>query len=183
MSDDCSMEQKRYQLFSKNLDFEIDGVFVDSEGIYHGISRSEIESIFNSADIFIDMGTHGLWLEEAAKTSTRIFIDTEPGYQQMKWDKAMERGKSLPEYDYYYSPGHNIGTSRCSAPTAGRSWRHVFNPVVIDLYPLIPVEKDAIFTTVMNWQGRKDIEYKGVLYGQKDVEFQFRICLALFLFQ
>jgi len=179
MSDDCSYGIKTVSALFRHFGLPNRWCFVDSEGRYHGIPRSELESIFQSADIFIDMGTHGSWSEEAEKAGKRILVDGEPGYTQMKMKKTLDIGGSLPEYDYYYSNGHNIGTSRSSAPTAGRSWRPVFNPVVIDLYPFIPVDNNAPFTTVMNWQSHEPIQFRGHTYGQKDVEFNKFLNLPL----
>jgi hypothetical protein len=162
MSDDCSHGIKTVSALFEQFGMQNRWCFVDSEGEYHGISRSGMESIFQSADIFIDMGTHGSWMEEAEKAGKRILVDGEPGFTQMKMEKTLENGKSLPEYDYFYSNGYNIGT---------RSWRPVFNPVVFDLYPFVPANITAPFTTVMNWQSHEPIEFHGNTYGQKDLEF------------
>src|SRR5215470_13041861 len=70
-----------------------------------------------------------------------------------------------------YTVGRNIGTDSSLAPTARKQWRHVFHPVVIDLFPCSPASADAPFTTVMNWQSHEPSEFNGTMYGQKDVEF------------
>ncbi|OGP73014.1 MAG: hypothetical protein A2W09_07425 [Deltaproteobacteria bacterium RBG_16_50_11] len=171
MSDDCSYGIKTISTLLERFDLQNRWCFVDAEGIYYGISRRDVESIFKAADMFIDMGTHGSWLEEAANVGLRVLVEAEPGYTQMKMEKKLDHGESLPEYDYYYTIGQNIGTARSSAPTAGCSWRPVFNPVVLDLFPLRPVGKNAPFTTVMNWQAHEPIQFRGNTYGQKDMEF------------
>jgi hypothetical protein len=58
---------------------------VDRAGRYHGASREQIEAVFASADLFVDMGTHGAWAEEAEGAGMRVFLDGEPGFRQSRW--------------------------------------------------------------------------------------------------
>ncbi|NNC88159.1 MAG: hypothetical protein HKN82_06825 [Akkermansiaceae bacterium] len=146
--------------------------YVDFEGAYHGIGARGMEEVFRTADLFLDLGTHGAWLEEASRAGTATaLVDGEPGYTQIKMEKLLADGQPLPEYDFYFSNGANIGTPRSTAPTAGKTWTGIFNPVVPDLFPVTPPPRDAPFTTVMNWQSHPPLEYGGREYGQKDVEF------------
>ncbi|MFH1679042.1 MAG: hypothetical protein ABIH26_00180 [Candidatus Eisenbacteria bacterium] len=146
--------------------------FVDIAGEYHGMPRGRIEAAFDSADAFIDMGTHGDWLGEAANTGCRVLLDGEPAFTQMKMENRLAAGEPAAEYDRYFTCGRNIGTERSSAPTAGRSWGTVFHPVVVDLFPAGPVPPGAPLTTVMNWQSYEPVHYRGKTYGHKDVEFE-----------
>ena len=76
------------------------------------------------------------------------------------------------QYDYHYTVGACVGTNKSSAPTAGKTWRHVVDPVNTDFYEERPVKADAAFTTVMSWQAHDPIEFNGRTFGQKDVEFE-----------
>jgi hypothetical protein len=118
------------------------------------------------------MGTHGAWLPEAAKTGCRVLVDGEPGFTQIKMEKARRQALSLPHYDHHFSHGANIGTPASSAPGGGVSWDHIFSPVVLDEFRCAAPVAGSAFTTIMNWQSHLPIEFDGVLYGQKDVEFQ-----------
>ena len=151
--------------------------YVDAAGTYHGISRASIESILRTADVFIDMGTHGSWLEEAAHAGARVFVDAEPGMRQMKMQNTIDAGGALPGYDFYYTKGRSIATGSSSAPTAGLPWRGMFHPVVTDLFESGPAPSNAAFTTVMNWQAYEPVEFRGMVYGHKDVEFEKFITL------
>jgi hypothetical protein len=171
MTNDCSHGIKVVKALLERFGLAGRWCFVDFAGTYHGLDRAMIEGIFNSADLFFDMGTHGAWLKEAENTRFRVLGDGEPGFTQMKWDKRLEANESLPEYDYYYTTGANIGKAASSSPTVGKLWRHVWHPVVPEMFPSTPVSSDAAFTTVMNWQSHPPLEYKGRCYGQKDLEF------------
>ena len=80
-------------------------------------------------------------------------------------------GRPTPEYDRYYSIGQNIGTSRTTAPTGGRQWGHVYDPVDVEGMPFEPAPRGAPYTTVMSWRAHEPIAWNGRVYGQKDVEF------------
>ena len=151
--------------------------YVDAAGTYHGLSRDTIEAILRRADVFIDMGTHGSWLDEAATAGVRVFVDAEPGMRQMKMQKALDAGETLPPYDFYYTKGRSIASGRSSAPTVGLAWRGMFHPVVTEQFEVDAAPDGAPFTTVMNWQAYEPVEFRGTVYGHKDVEFDKFITL------
>jgi hypothetical protein len=171
MSDDCSYGVAILDGLGARFDLRDRWCFVDAHERYHGLSRDRVETVFKSADLFIDMGTHGAWLSEAADTSLRIVIDGEPGFTQIKMEQQLAAGVSASSYDFYYTVGSNIGTARSTAPTARKEWRSVFHPVVTDMFRSEVAHTNAAFTTVMNWQSHSPIDFNGVRYGQKDLEF------------
>ncbi len=172
MSDDCSSGVRAVRDLLTRFGLQDRFCFVDAAGNYYGLAQSEIEQIFASTDVFIDMGTHGAWLGEAANAALRILVELEPGYTQIQFSNRVAAGEQLPQYDHYYTNGCNIGTPASTAPTVGLSWRAVVNPVVPRLFPVLPPPADATFTTVMNWQAHQPVEFNGKRFGQKDVEFQ-----------
>lgn len=143
--------------------------YVDFSGRYHGMSRVEIEDRFRSADLYIDLGTQGAWQDEAAASSIRVLVDGEPGHTQILFESGNTGRRD--DYDFFFSNGANVGTPHSDAPTAGKIWRPVFNPVVTRLFPVEPPPPEARFSTVMNWQSHKPCTYRGRTFGQKDVEF------------
>lgn len=172
MGDDCTYGVSVLNALLRRFDLHERWCFVDAGDGYHGMSREHVESLLASADVFVDMGTHGAWLEQAQGAGLRVLIDGEPGMTQMKMQNRLDAGESLPEYDRWYTTGRNIGTEASRAPAAGREWRPIFHPVVVDLFPVVPPPDDAPFTTVMNWQSYEHVEYRGASYGHKDVEFE-----------
>lgn len=153
--------------------------YVSADGTYYGLTKDEVERVFSRTDVFIDRGLHGTWDGESAEVECRVLIDPDPGYRQIQMEKARRRGESLPIYDYYYTYGQNIGAGS-PAPTAGIDWRHIFHPVDTDLFKMEPMPAKGSFTTVMNWQSLPTVDFEGVEYGMKDVEFsRFRDLPAL----
>ena len=143
--------------------------FADVAGRYHGLSRDGVEEVFKSADLFVDMGTHGTWLDEAEQTGLRVLVDGDPGYTQIR---ALVEEEELGDYDYYYSVGRNIAAGDSTVPTLGKRWRQTFHPVVLDLFAPQRIDATASFTTMMFWQSYRSLRYNGATYGQKDVEFE-----------
>ena len=176
MTDDCRYGVRVLRDLLSRFGLENNWSFVDSHGQYHGLSRPAIEEILGTADVFFDMGTHGGWLDETSPRVVRVLIDGEPAFTQLKMVRkqagqpAAEPGRD--PYDFYYTTGRNIGTPASTAPTAGREWRHLPHPVCLDVFPVAPAPPDGAYTTVMNWQSYEPVEFGGVRYGHKDVEFQ-----------
>src|SRR3954447_16180730 len=128
VSNDCTPGTTALRALLARFGLEHRWSFVDAAGTYHGLSRSRVEETFRSADVFIDMGnTHGEWLDEASAAVTRVFVDGDPGFTQIK---TLLHGENLDGYDYYYSVGRNVGTPVASVPTLGKRWRPIFDPVV-----------------------------------------------------
>jgi hypothetical protein len=143
----------------------------DADGRFHGLGRARVEELFASADLFLDMGAPlGAWGDEAEGAAVRAAVETEPGYTQIKLERADHAG--LDGFDFHFTVGQNIGTVRTSAPTGGREWRHVFNPVVTELFEPAPPSATAPFTTVMNWRAHETVWWDGRFYGQKDAAFE-----------
>jgi hypothetical protein len=171
MGDDCLYGKKILKEILSQFHLEGNWCFVDINNQYHGLTQKQIENLFKSADLFFDMGTHGTWSAEAQSCNLRVLIDGEPGTTQMKMEKSLASGETLPEYDFYYTVGRNIGKENCTAPTAGKQWRHTVWSVNADLYPQQSVPSNSPFTTVMSWQAHQPLVFEGQTYGQKDIEF------------
>jgi hypothetical protein len=153
--------------------------YVDEQGTYHGLQRKEIEDVFRSADLFIEMGTHEAWLEEASLARMRILIDGDPGFSQIWMQQRLSAKEKIPRYDYYFTVGTHIGTDRSSAPTAGAQWHAFYQVVNTSLFPRETAAPEGPFTTVMNWQSYRPVEYNGAMYGHKNIEFERFIDLPL----
>src|SRR5262245_1373787 len=171
MSDDCRYGIRAVGRLLERFGFADCWQFVDLVGDRHGLPKQRVHAAFASADLFIDMGGDHSWLEDATPCALRILIDCEPGFTQMKMAGRLERGKPLPQYDFYYTTGRNVGTEKSPLPLAGRRWHPLVDPVVPDLFPVEPPRPGAPFTTVMSWQSFRPRVYDGRSYGHKDLEF------------
>jgi hypothetical protein len=171
MSDDPSYGTEAVDRLLRRFGLGERWCFTDVSGRYHGRSRTEIEDAFRTADLFIDMGTHGAWSDEARGAGLTVLLDGEPGYNQMRMERGGAAGELRGAYDRYYTAGLNVGSEVSSAPTAGLTWGHLLHPVVPELFESGDPGPGAPMTTVMNWASHAPVEHEGVTYGQKDVEF------------
>lgn len=169
MTDDCSYGVAALNALLSHYDLSDKWCYVDASGKYFGLDRELIEGTFRTADLFVDMGTHGSWLAEAAESGLRVLVDGDPGHTQFR---ALVENTRLPEYDHYYTVGRNVGTGRSTVPSLGKNWRPIFDPVVVELFPFREPSPGAPFTTMMVWQSYDPVEVAGIKYGMKDVEFE-----------
>jgi hypothetical protein len=170
--DDCSAGLRAVTPLLRRFGLEGSFCFVDRAGTYFGWQRREVQEYMRSADLLIDLGTHGSWLAEADTGSCMtVLVDGEPGYTQMRRELKQAQGLRAGSYDRYFTNGANLPTGKYSGPTAGLEWAAVFNPVVSDLYSGTAPPRAGAITTVMNWQSHDALSYQGRTWGQKDVEF------------
>jgi len=169
MSDDCSYGTTSLRVLLARFGLGDRWCFVDAHGEYHGQSRSVIEEVLGGADLFIDMGANGTFDDETETARCRVYVDGEPAFTQFKW--ALRSTESVAQYDAYYTVGQNIGQPFCPVPTSGIAWKPILYPVVTSMFPLVVPPADAPFTTVMSWAAHDRLEFDGVTYGAKDIEF------------
>lgn len=172
LSDDCSCGIRRVSALLHQYGLGEKWCFVEKGDRYYGLSRQAINDVFSGADLFIDMGTHGSWQEEAQHAARCVWIDGEPGYTQIKLAHRLQQGGSLPVFDQYFSNGINIGQNDHPVPTLGIQWVPLFHPVDMSVFSYAAPRKESAFTTVMNWQSHAPIVFNGKTYGQKDIEFE-----------
>jgi hypothetical protein len=174
-TDDCRYGVRTAAALLRRFDLQDRWCFVDAEGTYHGLTRTCVTDIFRSADVFLDFWSalrlDSEWRQESLDVPLRVLIDGEPAHCQIKMENSRRAGDDWPIHHRFFSVGCNIGTPRSSSPTAGRSWEHLINPVMVDWFPVRPAETTAPFTTVMNWTSLKHLEFDGQTYGQKERQF------------
>jgi hypothetical protein len=148
--------------------------YVDADGVFHGMSRDEVKRLCGEADILLSL-YNTTWLEEFAECRKRVFVDTDPGFTQFSMSPSPSSscdGYASPyDFHYHFTYGTRIGMDDCPIPTHGLNWLPTRPPVALELLPPVFTPEAKYFTTVMGWNARKPINYNGVEYGQKDIEF------------
>ncbi|HUI08079.1 MAG TPA: hypothetical protein VL486_13855 [Verrucomicrobiae bacterium] len=147
--------------------------YVDTNG-YHGLSGGELRAACRKAR-FIFSRAGVTWLEEFRECNTRLYVDIDPGFTQFKMPAtpvASCAGYASPyDFNYHFTIGERIGQPDCPIPTHGLHWRRTRPPIALDLAPVRFAPDAQRFTTVMSWTAYGSVEYRGVTYGQKNVEF------------
>jgi len=111
------------------------------------------------------------WRKEYEGPRRRAFIDVDPGFTQItlaNGDKGWVEGVARAERHFTF--GQRIGAPDCPIPTASGPWLKTLPPVFLPEWPFVEAEATH-FTSVMRWQGFREVTHNGIAYGQRDKEF------------
>jgi hypothetical protein len=137
-----------------------------------GIPLAEFQGVCAAADLLIMRAVpFWNWRKEYGGAKRRAFIDVDPGFTQItlaNGDQGWIDG--IARADRRFTLGQRIGAADCPIPDTGGPWLKTLPPVFLPEWPM--ASGDAThFTSVMRWQGFKDVTYAGVSYGQRDKAF------------
>jgi hypothetical protein len=141
--------------------------------VYYGLSRQQVRALYAEADALINLCGATRLREEHLACPTRIMIDTDPVYEQIKYAKADAASRAyLDAHTHFFTYGENLGAEDCPVPLCGVPWRPTRPPVDPRLWP----ESDdtpSCFTTIGTWENKgKDIDFNGSRYvWSKHVNF------------
>ena len=132
---------------------------------YHGLSREQTAALLHDAAVVITLAPvnrvpRGLH-------QRKIFIDIDPAFTQIRvaqGDQALI--ELLAEHDAHFTIGENIGTPGCAIPTDRFDWQPTRQPIAVELWPPLPTDPSAAFTTIGRWdEGRRDVHFAGEVYA------------------
>ncbi|HEY6170278.1 MAG TPA: glycosyltransferase family 1 protein [Verrucomicrobiae bacterium] len=111
------------------------------------------------------------WRKEYEGPRRRAFIDVDPGFTQItlaNGDQGWIDG--IARAERRFTLGQRIGAPDCPIPQTGGPWLKTLPPVFLPEWPIAGGDATH-FTSVMRWQGFKEVSYAGVSYGQRDKAF------------
>jgi hypothetical protein len=150
-----------------------------------GMSKSDFDHVARTADLFLNVSGSVAIPDQLSSNCKKIFIDTDPGYNQLKMVQKKEKTSKVPGFlrvhEKYFTYAENIHAADCLVPKLDVEWKTTRMPVVLDLWePLlrtIPLN-GAPWTTIMTWdEFREKPVYENVEYHGKGVEFEKIISL------
>jgi hypothetical protein len=137
-----------------------------------GVLLGEFLEFCDGADLLI-MRAAPLWVwrKEFNLPRRRVFIDVDPGFTQMSiangdkgWITCVARA------DKRFTIGQRIGAPDCPIPLEGGPWFKTLPLVALDEWPM-QTASATHFTSVIRWQGLREVSFRGTAYGQRDKEF------------
>lgn len=148
----------------------------------YGMSASEFGQFARTADVFLNVSGANFIPEELAPNCIKVFIDTDPGYNQVvlsekfAWSEYVERWRRcVSEHDMHLTFGENINGTDCLVPKLNLNWLPTRMPIVIDEWRRASNSEQPAsdpWTTIMTWNVFKGpVVYRGVDYGDKGAEF------------
>jgi hypothetical protein len=137
-----------------------------------GASFRHLTAVCRSATALINISGHLALKPLFSAVARRVYIDIDPGFTQF-WHAQGNLGARLDGHTDFFTIGVNIGDRECSIPAGGIPWRHVWQPVVLELWPVHRCDGWRGFTTVANWRGPFGrIAFGGRTLGLKVHEFR-----------
>jgi len=148
--------------------------WTDVGGERFGLTGRHLTEFLSGADLFIHVTGAGIMREEYLDIPRRAYVDTDPGYVQMRTAATGDPAElaHLENHTVHFSFGRNLGAPDCAIPDLGLVWHPTSQPICLDLWPQAgPPARDAAMTTVIKWKPYDSIEWGGRRYGMKDEEF------------
>jgi hypothetical protein len=146
------------------------------DGRTFGLSTERMQHVLSEADLFLNVSGSALLRDEHMSCPRKVLIDTDPGWNHFvnypKWDQSPGwlGTHGYRAHDYFFTYAEGIGRPGCRLPSLELEWRPTRPPVVLDCWH--PAEKGERWTTVMTWNNfGKPVEYGGMVYGTKEMEF------------
>lgn len=158
-----------------------------SDGRCYGLSESQLERLYETADWIINLHGATLPRPEHCASGRLVYLETDPVAPQIElYDNRRETIEFLSTHQAFFTFGENYGRPTCEVPVCDRfNFRPTRQPVVTDFWQAAAPGPGANFTTIGNWQQQwRDVTFKGEIYHwSKHYEFLKFIDLPIFTSQ
>ena len=136
---------------------------------WFGLADNKREAVIQSADMLINVSGVLAYPERYRHIPCLVYIDSDPVFTQVKLARGqVDFQHMLETHDVHFSFGERLTDA---VPETAFDWLPTRQPVLLDEWRHGgPVRN--VYTTVMNWTSYKPVEYAGISYAQKDVEFE-----------
>ncbi len=141
--------------------------------VYHGLSRERVKALYRESDALINLCGAVRLRDEHMACPTRIMLDTDPVYEQIKYAQADPAARTyLEAHTHFLTYGENVGGPGWIVPLCGIPWRPTRPPVVLAEWPADEQESPC-FSTIATWENKgKNIAFDGETYvWSKHVNF------------
>jgi hypothetical protein len=136
-----------------------------------GAAAAHAADVCASAELLLNLsGVNPLrpWL---AGIPARAFVDTDPAFTQVRHLTDASARSLAAAHSSFFTFAENFGQSFCEVPDDNFPWQPTRQPVVLDAWPVTHGRVEANWTTVMQWDSYRALEYEGKRYGMKSDSF------------
>jgi GT2 family glycosyltransferase len=139
------------------------------DGRCYGLSRRELERLYDSAALLLNLHGGTLPLPELAATDRLVYLETDPVQLQVELHEQLEQTlEFLAPHRAFFTFAENLGAPDCGLPLDARfDFRPTRQPVVLDWWAdrVVPAERARTFTTVGNFRQQwRDVRFDGETY-------------------
>jgi GT2 family glycosyltransferase len=137
------------------------------DGRCFGMSEVQLQRLFGSAELLINLHGGTLPLPELAATGRLVYLETDPVQLQLELRHGLQETIDFLEpHSAFFTFAENWGNPDCRLPRQERfQFVPTRQPVVIDLWPDRSPQPADLFTTIGNWrQDWRDVTFEGERY-------------------
>ena len=138
---------------------------------WYGMSEQKLKEFCKTADVFLNLSGVNPMREFLQRIPLRVFVDTDPVFTQIRHLTDESALTLAQKHNSFLTFGENFGKPGCTIPDDHFSWKPTRQPVVPEVWKIIPGDQNANWTTVMQWDSYKIQEYDGKVYGMKSSSF------------
>ncbi|HWK44410.1 MAG TPA: hypothetical protein VNT30_06805 [Stellaceae bacterium] len=173
--EDCSYNVQFVRTMMERFDLGDRWCYWDAANdTYYGITKERLMALYGETDGLINLCGATRLREEHMKCPVRIFVDTDPVFEQAKVaDGNQDSLDYLGRHTHHFTYAENLGSPDCLVPVTHFDWKTTRPPVLVDLWDAGCVSAGPFFTSVATWENKgKDIKVGGETYRwSKHVNF------------
>ena len=150
--------------------------FRNMDGKTVGIDDRTFSDVLRGAELFLNVSGGTLLRDEYLACKRKVLIDSDPGWNHFqnfpRWDASpnWQSSHGYRAHDFFFTYAERMGRPDCLLPDCGLAWKPTRPLVLMDCWHAAPPGEK--WTTVMTWKNFSEtIQYKGVTYGTKEMEF------------
>jgi hypothetical protein len=148
---------------------------------WYGLPKEKVLAFCAGADILLNISGVNPLRDWLTNIPCRIFLDTDPLFTQVKLLQQPALFEYAKAHTCFFTIGENVGQADCKIPTEHFDWKPTKQPVIPDLWEVVPPIADGKWTTIMAWKSYQNVVFAGEEYGMKDRSFNDYLELPTFV--
>ena len=140
----------------------------------YGLTESELQHLYGSAALIINLHGATQPLPEHSATGRLIYLETDPVRLQLELATNLQNAVDFLEpHVAFFTFGENYGRPDCGLPVSDQfTFKPTRQPVVLDFWEPYARGEGSSFTTIGNWRQWREVTFEGELYyWSKHLEF------------
>ena len=170
VTDDCSYATRHVPSCLEKARLPVRWAFrlADRPGACWGVSEKQLNELYRSCDVLLNIGGATDLREEQLAARRRIYVETDPVTAELRLANGDEHTRAaFANHELIVTYGENCGASDCGVPLNGLDgkYRKTRQPIDLDLWPMAFDANARHFTTIGNYkQDGNDVAYAGQVY-------------------